>query len=348
MVFLSFQPFLLQEIDAQDERIHCIFYFIPPHRMKDIDIEFIQQLSGLALIVPVVAKADTMTYHEHKAYLSVVRSNLRMLQDCTDHPIIYDFEEGDATIFMPPEDSLIVPADESESAESDPQEPHQESVMAEVEVAHDAHEVNYNIDTDGGDLHVSSVFALEKSDDMHCSISGSGIGFADLLEGLQSQHFSPGSKSALAEAPSVTSELMNDEDGDERDAEAPAAASAPAGKATLPRIPNVFALVCDLNEKGLREYQYGTLEINNKEHSDFRRLQELIFENGTHLIKMRELTERMSIRLFQESQRECAWLKQWYPVLKHVMMWVNHIVLWIVYTVMGVYTVQFIGSCIFL
>ena len=44
-----------------DDRIHCIFYFIAPHRFKAIDAEFIKELAPLASIIPVVAKADIMT-----------------------------------------------------------------------------------------------------------------------------------------------------------------------------------------------------------------------------------------------------------------------------------------------
>ena len=44
-----------------DDRIHCIFYFIAPHRFKAIDAEFIKELAPLASVIPVVAKADIMT-----------------------------------------------------------------------------------------------------------------------------------------------------------------------------------------------------------------------------------------------------------------------------------------------
>ena len=49
-----------------------MFYFIAPHRVKDIDKEFIKQLTGLAPIVLVIAKADTMTLQERKDHLIAV------------------------------------------------------------------------------------------------------------------------------------------------------------------------------------------------------------------------------------------------------------------------------------
>jgi hypothetical protein len=42
--------------------------------------------------------------------------------------------------------------------------------------------------------------------------------------------------------------------------------------------PNIFALVCDTSNE--REYPWGILSIDNPKHSDFRRLQMLLFENG--------------------------------------------------------------------
>ena len=49
---------------AKDCRIHCCLYFISPHRMKDIDVKFIKHLREYVVVVPVIAKADTMTSSE--------------------------------------------------------------------------------------------------------------------------------------------------------------------------------------------------------------------------------------------------------------------------------------------
>ena len=46
------------------------------------------------------------------------------------------------------------------------------------------------------------------------------------------------------------------------------------------RIPNIFACVCDSSRE--RIYPWGTLNIENPLHSDFRRLQSIIFENGMY------------------------------------------------------------------
>ena len=52
-----------------DGRIHCCFYFIAPHRIKPIDVEFMTRLQKQVPIVPILAKADTMTVDERKRHL---------------------------------------------------------------------------------------------------------------------------------------------------------------------------------------------------------------------------------------------------------------------------------------
>ena len=47
-----------EEKYSHDIRIHCCFYFIAPHRFKDIDREFIHKLSDIVAIVPIIAKSD--------------------------------------------------------------------------------------------------------------------------------------------------------------------------------------------------------------------------------------------------------------------------------------------------
>lgn len=51
---------------VQDSRVHCCLYFIAPtgHGLKPLDIEFMKKLHGKVNIVPVIAKADTLTAEE--------------------------------------------------------------------------------------------------------------------------------------------------------------------------------------------------------------------------------------------------------------------------------------------
>jgi septin family protein len=47
-----------------DSLVNACIYFISPHRLKEIDIEFMKRISSTVAIVPVIAKADTMTTEE--------------------------------------------------------------------------------------------------------------------------------------------------------------------------------------------------------------------------------------------------------------------------------------------
>jgi len=49
----------------------------------------------------------------------------------------------------------------------------------------------------------------------------------------------------------------------------------------LPKLRNVFAIVCDNTPGGRREFPWGVIDIYDEKHSDFRRLQRLVFEEGT-------------------------------------------------------------------
>ncbi|XP_002162373.2 septin-7 isoform X1 [Hydra vulgaris] len=56
----------VNRITVQDTRVHCCLYFIAPtgHGLKPLDIEFMKKLHNKVNIVPVIAKADTLTADE--------------------------------------------------------------------------------------------------------------------------------------------------------------------------------------------------------------------------------------------------------------------------------------------
>eukprot|EP00112_Aurelia_sp_Birch-Aquarium-sp1_P023176 Seg68.8 transcript_id=Seg68.8/GoldUCD/mRNA.D3Y31 product=Septin-7 protein_id=Seg68.8/GoldUCD/D3Y31 len=73
---------------VQDTRVHCCLYFIAPtgHGLKPLDIEFMKKLHGKVNIVPVIAKADTLTGEECQ------RFKQRIMKEISDHNInIYRF-----------------------------------------------------------------------------------------------------------------------------------------------------------------------------------------------------------------------------------------------------------------
>ncbi|XP_003388906.1 PREDICTED: septin-2B-like [Amphimedon queenslandica] len=54
--------------NIEDNRVHCCLYFINPscHQLKPLDIKCMQELHKLVNVVPVIAKADTLTDIEKK------------------------------------------------------------------------------------------------------------------------------------------------------------------------------------------------------------------------------------------------------------------------------------------
>ncbi|XP_015907727.2 septin-7 isoform X2 [Parasteatoda tepidariorum] len=78
---------------APDSRIHCCLYFIAPsgHGLKPLDVEFMKRLHDKVNIVPVIAKADTMTPEEcatfKKSILGEIarnKINIYEFPDCDD------------------------------------------------------------------------------------------------------------------------------------------------------------------------------------------------------------------------------------------------------------------------
>ena len=54
----------------QDTRIHCCLFFINPtgHSLRPIDIIVMKKLSEVVNVVPVIAKADTLTQNDLAAF----------------------------------------------------------------------------------------------------------------------------------------------------------------------------------------------------------------------------------------------------------------------------------------
>ena len=61
------------KMEREDSLFHCCFYFIKPHEMSDIDIEFMSRLSGFVPIIPIMAKADSMIEEEQNEYKKRIR-----------------------------------------------------------------------------------------------------------------------------------------------------------------------------------------------------------------------------------------------------------------------------------
>ncbi|ORX99589.1 putative cell division control protein CDC3 [Basidiobolus meristosporus CBS 931.73] len=67
----------------EDNRVHACIYFISPtgHALKPLDIEFMRRLHTRVNLIPVIAKSDTLTEDEIKAFKE------RILEDIQHHKI---------------------------------------------------------------------------------------------------------------------------------------------------------------------------------------------------------------------------------------------------------------------
>lgn len=82
----QYEKFLKEEVNITrkkripDTRVHCCLYFISPtgHSLRQLDIEFMKRLSHSVNIIPIIAKADTMTIEERQEFKQRVRKELEM------------------------------------------------------------------------------------------------------------------------------------------------------------------------------------------------------------------------------------------------------------------------------
>ncbi|XP_071815425.1 septin-7-like isoform X2 [Apostichopus japonicus] len=73
-----------------DKRVHCCLYFIAPsgHGLKPLDVELMKRLHDRVNIIPLIAKADTLTPDECKEFKK------RILKEIRDNEInIYEFPD---------------------------------------------------------------------------------------------------------------------------------------------------------------------------------------------------------------------------------------------------------------
>ncbi|XP_043353338.1 septin-9 isoform X4 [Dermochelys coriacea] len=80
----QYEKYLQEELNVNrkrripDTRVHCCIYFIPAtgHALRPLDIEFMRRLSKVVNIVPVIAKADTLTLEERDYFKKRITADL--------------------------------------------------------------------------------------------------------------------------------------------------------------------------------------------------------------------------------------------------------------------------------
>ncbi|XP_077578056.1 septin 4b isoform X3 [Stigmatopora nigra] len=83
----------LNRKNIQDNRVHCCLYFISPfgHGLRPLDVEFMRALHEKVNIVPVLAKADTLTPSE------VRKKKIKIREEIEQYGIkIYQFPDCDS------------------------------------------------------------------------------------------------------------------------------------------------------------------------------------------------------------------------------------------------------------
>ncbi|XP_042654498.1 septin-12 isoform X2 [Tyto alba] len=62
-----------------DTRVHGCVYFVPPtgHWLRPLDLEFMRRLSKIVNVVPVIAKADTLTLEERAEFKKRIQEDLK-------------------------------------------------------------------------------------------------------------------------------------------------------------------------------------------------------------------------------------------------------------------------------
>jgi len=70
----------------KDQRVNIVLYFLPTPRIKECDLIFLRSLSKLALVMPIISKADTLRAVPEKKselsdYKSLVEDQLKNLTD---------------------------------------------------------------------------------------------------------------------------------------------------------------------------------------------------------------------------------------------------------------------------
>ncbi|XP_055098854.1 septin-12 isoform X1 [Symphalangus syndactylus] len=77
--YLQEEILITRQRHIPDTRVHCCVYFVPPtgHCLRPLDIEFLQRLCRSVNVVPVIARADSLTMEEREAFRRRIQQNLR-------------------------------------------------------------------------------------------------------------------------------------------------------------------------------------------------------------------------------------------------------------------------------
>lgn len=263
-----------QELKSDDKRIHCVFYLIPSHSLKAMDLLFLEQISSLAAVVLVVTKADCMMTSERAAYLGNLKAAVDRLSDSIRRPVLFDFHETGTGDFESPSESTFPKCVSPRGCD--------QSTVSSSTISSDCIEDTCGQQSSYVDVS-SDPLLLEELSAGSSPAVGSSVdkGDEELLYGLEH------------------SLLMSE-----------CSRAGQQGMPLLPKVPNIFAVICG-SDGGLpmesgsscsrRVYPWGSVSSLDERLSDFRRLQRLVFESGTAM-RFIQWSERISIALATQKE----------------------------------------------
>jgi hypothetical protein len=290
---------------VQDGRVHCCFYFIAPHRIKPLDIEFMNRLQKQVIIVPILAKSDTMTIQERREHLINVRDYLAR-EDIT----IFDFEEEDieegwAERLSAAESGADGAADTAplalsvgaEEGKEQTKEEGKEEVKEkgeEVEGTGEATSGGQSVDASGASADVASrEGAVPANDAMSDTAPAEDVKAAAAAAAAAAATDTGRSNTTASTTAGATTTAATTTAAVRERPSLTRQASAP-----LPQLRNLFAVIAD-DKHDVRSYPWGEAGVYNKEHSDLPRLQELLFEQH-RMQRLSEATHEIYRRCMQK------------------------------------------------
>eukprot|EP01039_Chlorochromonas_danica_P008251 gene8251-9100_t len=284
---LNVNKYTDKERNLKDERIHVLFTIFTPHALLALLLETVQSVCGLAPIVPVVSKADSMTWEERENFLIELHQALKGIARSLNRTAIVDFKEQGE--FIDCEEGVGRGIDDTATnlQTSNP------ALLCTIVETHQSTNVEL----------ASSVASVEQ----HADVMG---GESALLVDFPSPHPLT-AEDADAEEKDNTSVCSSEKSCVE---EVAYTVASHCGTSTmshteshrstaLPKVRNIFAVICSDSRSSQRCYPWGSVNSLDENYSDFRRLQRLIFESG-NLTYLRGLCQEMSMGLSHPSEEE--------------------------------------------
>ena len=265
---------------VEDKRIHCVFYFIQPNNFSRLDETFIEELSEVAVIVPVIAKADTMTTEEKGKFESHVFAVIKDLEQRKGlnnedrRKLIYEFKINENA--MKDDDPLELKPPTS-ALESNPI--NEDKAVGEREKGRD------------------QFLEMDDRDGIKCKISS----YSSEEEELEYSQFSynPAFYKAVSKS--------DDDDNDNLTLNEPLTKQNESQKIDISTeetgvVKNIFAVICNSPSSNLRTFPWGEINIYDRSSSDLVLLQELLLESGA-ILDMISKTNKITSRVISADSR---------------------------------------------